>query len=237
MKDAMIELRDIRSQASRFSSVGVESVSLTVPRGQSVAVVSDRSAALSQLFEIVALLDHRWSGEYFLDGQAIHMLPFADRREIRNSHIGCICPASLVQELSVAENIEISLSYRGVPRSHRRRQIEEILDNFGMADLVESDIASLTPAQRVLAATARVAAAPPAVVLASDPTTTLGENDSLNFFKALRKLGTEGATILLTTASPRTARFADQIVYLQREPSAERGLGTRRASSALSAAI
>jgi len=233
----MIELRDIRSQASSFSSLGFENVTLSVPRGRYAAILSEQNDGLSQLFEIVALLDHRWSGEYFLDGQAIHMLPFADRRELRNSHIGCICPASLVRELSVAENIEISLSYRGVPRSARRRQIDEVLESFGMSDLAGSDLADLTDAQRVLTATARVAAAPPAVVLASDPTATLGANDSRTFFETLRRLSSEGATVILTTTSPRTARIADQIFHLDQGRFAGRGSGARRASAGLSAAI
>jgi putative ABC transport system ATP-binding protein len=208
-------------------------VHLEIGRGEYVAISGPSGCGKSTLLSILGLLDTPTAGTYQLDGVSVQSLAFAERARIRNRQIGFIFQSfNLIGDLTVYENVELPLTYRGMGAAERRRRVGEALERVSMAHRSRHLPGQLSGGQQQRVAVARALAGDPLILLADEPT---GNLDSVNgdaVMDLLQDLHAMGSTICMVTHDDRFARHADRTIHLfdgrvvdeQREPS---GQGTR----------
>ncbi|MGK7313533.1 MAG: ABC transporter ATP-binding protein [Candidatus Longimicrobiales bacterium M2_2A_002] len=191
-------------------------VSMDVEEGEFITVMGPSGAGKSTLLGILGMLDHDWSGEYVLDGHAVHELKPRQRMELNKAHIGFVFQQyHLIDDLTVAENLDIPLSYRSIKRSERQAVVADVLDRFqivGKKDLFPSQ---LSGGQQQLVGVARAIVASPRLILADEPTGSLHSRQSHAIMALLKELNEErGTTIIQVTHSEEMAAYGDRIVNL-----------------------
>ena len=190
-------------------------VHLEVRQGEYLAIAGPSGGGKTTLLSILGLLDSPSSGEYHLNGHAVAGLTAAQRAHIRNREIGFIFQAfNLIGDLSVAENVELPLTYRKMPAAERRERVMNALERVGMAHRVKHYPAQLSGGQQQRVAVARAIAGKPSVLLADEPTGNLDSVNGEAVMSLLRELHQEGATILMVTHDPRYAEHAERTVHL-----------------------
>jgi putative ABC transport system ATP-binding protein len=191
-------------------------IHLTIERGEYVAMSGPSGCGKSTLLSIIGLLDTPSSGKYSLNGKEVANLDFADRSRIRNQEIGFIFQSfNLIGDLTVAENVELPLTYRaGMPAAERKRRVQESLERVSMAHRMRHYPAQLSGGQQQRVAVARALAGAPAILLADEPTGNLDSKNGEAVMKLLQELHAEGATICMVTHDPRFAAHAERQVHL-----------------------
>ena len=191
-------------------------IHLTIERGEYVAMSGPSGCGKSTLLSIIGLLDTPSSGKYSLNGKEVANLDFADRSRIRNQEIGFIFQSfNLIGDLTVAENVELPLTYRaGMPAAERKRRVQESLERVSMAHRMRHYPAQLSGGQQQRVAVARALAGAPAILLADEPTGNLDSKNGEAVMKLLEELHQEGATICMVTHDPRFAAHAERQVHL-----------------------
>jgi putative ABC transport system ATP-binding protein len=190
-------------------------VDLAVARGEHVAVVGPSGCGKSTLLSVLGLLDSPSGGEYRLGGKPVHSLSAAERARIRNREIGFIFQAfNLIGDLTVFENVELPLTYRGMPAAERKRRVEEALERVQMSHRNGHFPAQLSGGQQQRVAVARAIAGSPAVLLADEPTGNLDSANATAVMDLLRDLHGQGSTLVMVTHDPRFAGYADRQVHL-----------------------
>jgi putative ABC transport system ATP-binding protein len=191
-------------------------IHLTIDRGEYVAMSGPSGCGKSTLLSIIGLLDTPSSGKYSLNGKEVANLDFADRSRIRNQEIGFIFQSfNLIGDLTVAENVELPLTYRaGMPAAERKRRVQESLERVSMAHRMRHYPAQLSGGQQQRVAVARALAGSPAILLADEPTGNLDSKNGEAVMKLLQELHEEGATICMVTHDPRFAAHAERQVHL-----------------------
>jgi putative ABC transport system ATP-binding protein len=162
------------------------------------------------------LLDTPTAGRYQLNGKEVANLDFADRSRIRNQEIGFIFQSfNLIGDLSVAENVELPLTYRtGMPAAERKKRVQESLERVNMAHRMRHYPAQLSGGQQQRVAVARALAGSPSILLADEPTGNLDSKNGEAVMKLLKELHDEGATICMVTHDPRFAAHAERQIHL-----------------------
>ena len=184
--------------------------------GEFVAVVGSSGSGKSTLMNLLGCLDLPDSGSYFLDGVDIPIQDEPDLCRIRNRKIGFIFQHfHLIPTLTAAENIELPLSYRGIPRAERKRLAAEALDKMGLLSRASHRPAQLSGGQQQRVAIARAIAARPPLILADEPTGNLDSATGREVMDTLLALNGEGHTIILITHDPGVAAMAGRIVRIQ----------------------
>jgi putative ABC transport system ATP-binding protein len=190
-------------------------VSLEIARGEYVSVAGPSGCGKSTLLSILGLLDSPTLGKYWLNGQPVQDLDHGQQARIRNREIGFIFQSfNLIGDLTVFENAELPLSYRGMVASERRKKVSEALARVAMAHRVKRYPAQLSGGEQQRVAVARALAGQPAVLLADEPTGNLDSKNGEAVIELLRELHRAGATIVMVTHDPHFASYAARAVHL-----------------------
>jgi putative ABC transport system ATP-binding protein len=190
-------------------------IHLEVKEGEYVAIAGPSGCGKTTLLSILGLLDTPTDGVYMLDGQPVSGLSAADRARVRNRQIGFIFQAfNLIGDLTVYENVELPLTYRGMDAAERRRRVTEALERVGMAHRMKHYPSQLSGGQQQRVAVARAVAGDPVILLADEPTGNLDSTNGEAVMGLLQELHRGGATICMVTHDPRYAKHADRSVLL-----------------------
>jgi putative ABC transport system ATP-binding protein len=190
-------------------------VHLEIREGEYVAIGGPSGCGKTTLLSILGLLDTPTGGKYMLAGQPVETLSASDRARVRNRQIGFIFQAfNLIGDLTVYENVELPLTYRGMPSAERRERVQKALERVGMAHRTKHYPAQLSGGQQQRVAVARAVAGDPLILLADEPTGNLDSQNGEAVMGLLRELHEGGATICMVTHDPRFARHAERTVHL-----------------------
>jgi len=220
MNTAATPVIKLQSVAKVFLTDEVEThalsdVNLHIAKGEYVSIDGPSGCGKSTLLSILGLLDSASHGEYWLNGQAVADLPAKDRARVRNREIGFIFQSfNLIGDLTVFENVELPLTYRGMPATERRERVLQALERVGMAHRAKHLPSQLSGGQQQRVAVARAVAGEPALLLADEPTGNLDSKSGESVMDLLHQLHGTGATICMVTHDPRYARHAQRNIHL-----------------------
>jgi putative ABC transport system ATP-binding protein len=190
-------------------------IDLEIHKGQYISISGPSGCGKSTLLSILGLLDSPTEGNYFLNGRPVSKLSAAERTRIRNREIGFIFQAfNLIGDLTVYENVELPLTYRGVNGAERRQSVEKALQRVGMDHRMRHYPSQLSGGQQQRAAVARALVGDPSILMADEPTGNLDSKNGEAVMELLRDLHSNGATICMVTHDQRYASFAERTVYL-----------------------
>ena len=193
----------------------LSSVDITIAAGEDLALSGPSGCGKSTLLSILGLLDSPTSGSYTLAGEAVHLLSPSERARIRNRQIGFIFQSfNLIGDLSVYENVELPLSYRGMSERERKLRVNNALEKVGMSHRARHFPAQLSGGQQQRVAVARAVAGEPIILLADEPTGNLDSTNGESVMALLKDLHADGATICMVTHDPRYERNADRTVHM-----------------------
>jgi putative ABC transport system ATP-binding protein len=215
--ETLIRLQGIRKvfYTDEVETHALEDVQLDVAQGEYLSVAGPSGCGKTTLLSILGLLDAPTEGSYTLAGDAVASLSAADRARIRNRQIGFIFQAfNLIGDLTVAENVELPLTYRGLSAADRRKRVQDALERVGMAHRLKHYPSQLSGGQQQRVAVARAVAGDPAILLADEPTGNLDSKNGEAVMDLLRELHRQGSTICTVTHDPRYAAHADRTVHL-----------------------
>ena len=216
--ETIIQIEDLTKifYTDEIETHALSGVHLNINRGEYVVMSGPSGCGKSTLLSIIGLLDTPTSGRYSLNSKEVANLNFADRSRIRNQEIGFIFQSfNLIGDLTVAENVELPLTYRaGMPSAERKRRVQESLERVNMAHRMRHYPAQLSGGQQQRVAVARALAGSPSILLADEPTGNLDSKNGEAVMKLLQELHQEGATICMVTHDPRFAAHAERQIHL-----------------------
>lgn len=190
-------------------------IDLMISQGEYVSIAGPSGCGKSTLLSLIGLLDTPSEGKHLFRGQPVQNLSAAERARIRNREIGFIFQSfNLIGDLTVFENVELPLTYRGLPASERRSRVNEALERVSMSHRARHLPSQLSGGQQQRVAVARALAGHPSILLADEPTGNLDTRNGEAVMALLRQLHNEGATLCMVTHDPRFARHADRMVHL-----------------------
>ena len=190
-------------------------IQLDIFKGEFVSIAGPSGCGKSTLLSILGLLDSPSDGKYLLNGTPVENLSLADRARIRNREIGFIFQSfNLIGDLTVYENVELPLTYRGMPAAERKQRATAALERVGMGHRAKHLPSQLSGGQQQRVAVARALAGSPSVLLADEPTGNLDSKNGDAVMELLRDLHRAGSTIVMVTHDDRFARSADRTVHL-----------------------
>jgi len=190
-------------------------IHLEIKKGEYVSIAGPSGCGKSTLLSLLGLLDSPTEGNYWLDGKQVADLSLADRARIRNLQIGFIFQSfNLIGDLTVFENVELPLTYRGMKAAERRQKVNEALERVGMAHRARHLPSQLSGGQQQRVAVARAVAGSPLILLADEPTGNLDSKSGEAVMDLLRELHRGGATLCMVTHDPRYARHAERSIHL-----------------------
>ena len=193
----------------------LSAVSFEIRHGDYVSISGPSGCGKSTLLSILGLLDSPTSGSYVLRGEPVEYLDHAERARVRNREIGFIFQSfNLIGDLTVRENVELPLTYRGLSAAERRERVEEALAKVGMSARAKHYPAQLSGGQQQRVAVARALGGRPSILLADEPTGNLDSKNREAVMALLRELHAEGATVCLVTHDERYARDAQRTIQL-----------------------
>ena len=213
-------LVEMRSLSKVFVTEEVEThalsgVDLVVREGEFLAIAGPSGCGKTTLLSILGLLDSPSAGDYVLGGRSVAQLSAAQRAHIRNREIGFVFQAfNLIGDLTVAENVELPLTYGPTPVKERKRRVLEALERVGMSHRVSHYPGQLSGGQQQRVAVARAIAGSPSLILADEPTGNLDSANGESVMELIKELHREGATICMVTHDPRYALFAERTIHL-----------------------
>jgi putative ABC transport system ATP-binding protein len=190
-------------------------IHLDVKKGEYVAISGPSGCGKSTMLAILGLLDTPSGGAYVLNGRNVENLKLSERARIRNREIGFIFQAfNLIGDLTVYENVELPLTYRGMSSAERKKRVHESLERVGMSHRVKHYPSQLSGGQQQRVAVARALSGDPSILLADEPTGNLDSANGEAVMDLLRDLHRQGATICIVTHDPRYASYADRTIHL-----------------------
>lgn len=191
-------------------------VSLTVHKGEFVAIVGQSGSGKSTLMNLLGCLDTPSEGAYILEGSDVSTLSDHQLSAIRNRQIGFIFQGfNLIPSLTALENVELPLIYRGISREERRRAARESLERVGLGNRMRHRPAEMSGGQQQRVAIARAIAAHPPILLADEPTGNLDSASGADVMEILRSLNRDGHTVILITHDSGIAATIDRVVHIQ----------------------
>jgi putative ABC transport system ATP-binding protein len=202
----------ITDEVETHALAGIE---LDIKKGEYLSISGPSGCGKSTLLAILGLLDTPSNGSYVLNSKPVSGLKLQERARIRNREIGFIFQAfNLIGDLTVYENVELPLTYRGMPSSERKKNVMEALDKVGMTHRIKHYPSQLSGGQQQRVAVARALAGNPSVLLADEPTGNLDSSNGEAVMDLLKGLHKNGATICMVTHDPRYAAFADRTIHM-----------------------
>ena len=202
-------------QTDEVETHALDGIHLQLKKGEYLAIAGPSGCGKSTLLAILGLLDSPSGGTYILNGKPVQDLKLSERARIRNREIGFIFQAfNLIGDLTVYENVELPLTYRGMPSAERKKRVHEALERVGMSHRMKHYPSQLSGGQQQRVAVARALAGDPSILLADEPTGNLDSTNGEAVMDLLRELHRGGATICMVTHDPRYARYADRTIRL-----------------------
>src|SRR5438270_723224 len=190
-------------------------IHLDIRKGEYVSIAGPSGCGKSTLLSILGLLDSPTEGNYSLNGQPVANLTISERTRIRNREIGFIFQAfNLIGDLTVYENVELPLTYRGTSASERKQKVQNALERVGMAHRLRHYPSQLSGGQQQRVAVARALVGDPLILMADEPTGNLDSKNGEAVMELLRDLHRNGATICMVTHDQRYANFAERTIHL-----------------------
>jgi putative ABC transport system ATP-binding protein len=217
MSEPLITLENVKKVflTDEIETHALAGIDGTIERGEYVSISGPSGCGKSTLLSILGLLDTPSDGRYLLNGRPVSGLAAAERARVRNREIGFIFQSfNLIGDLSVAENVELPLTYRGMPTAERKRRVMDALERVGMAHRAKHLPSQLSGGQQQRVAVARAVAGEPLILLADEPTGNLDSKSGESVMGLLAELHAAGATIVMVTHDPRYARHAERSIYL-----------------------
>jgi putative ABC transport system ATP-binding protein len=216
-KQPLIRLQDVKKVffTDEVETHALAGTHLDIANGEYVSITGPSGCGKSTLLSILGLLDSPTEGKYWLNGKLVSDLSLGERAHIRNREVGFIFQSfNLIGDLSVYENVELPLTYRGMSNTDRKARVTDALEKVGMAHRAKHLPSQLSGGQQQRVAVARAVAGQPLILLADEPTGNLDSKNGEAVMDLLRELHRGGATICMVTHDPRYATFADRAIYL-----------------------
>ena len=213
----VIRLEDVTKvfYTDEVETHALSGIHLAIRNGEFVSIAGPSGCGKSTLLSLLGLLDTPSGGRYWLNDKPAESLTLSERARIRNREIGFIFQSfNLIGDLSVYENVELPLTYRGMPGPERRKRSQEALEKVGMAHRMKHFPSQLSGGQQQRVAVARAIAGKPLVLLADEPTGNLDSANGEAVMGLLRDLHREGSTICMVTHDPRFAQHAERTILL-----------------------
>jgi putative ABC transport system ATP-binding protein len=191
-------------------------ITFDIAPGEFVSIMGPSGAGKSTLLAILGMLDHSWNGEFRFLGEAVHRMNAKQRVALNKQNIGFVFQQyHLIDDLTVAENLDIPLSYRNVKKSEREAIVADALDRFGMVAKKDLFPRQLSGGQQQLVGIARAMIAKPRLILADEPTGNLHSSQAREIMEIFTKLNQEGTTIIQVTHSEENSRYGNRIIQLK----------------------
>jgi putative ABC transport system ATP-binding protein len=191
-------------------------INLEIRQGEFLTIMGPSGAGKSTLLSILGMLDGDWTGEYYLLDQPIHRMKVKQRAEVNKKYVGFVFQQyHLLDGLTVAENLDIPLSYRNIRKSERQAIVADTLDRFHIVGKKDLYPTQLSGGQQQLVAVARAVIANPKLILADEPTGNLHSSQGKEIMDLFKKLNDEGATIVQVTHNEAWANYGSHIINLQ----------------------
>jgi putative ABC transport system ATP-binding protein len=216
-KQPLIRLQDVKKVffTDEVETHALAGTHLDIANGEYVSITGPSGCGKSTLLSILGLLDSPTEGKYWLNGKLVSDLSLGERAHIRNREVGFIFQSfNLIGDLSVYENVELPLTYRGMSNADRKARVTDALEKVGMAHRAKHLPSQLSGGQQQRVAVARAVAGQPLILLADEPTGNLDSKNGEAVMDLLRELHRGGATICMVTHDPRYATFADRAIHL-----------------------
>jgi putative ABC transport system ATP-binding protein len=214
---ALIEIDEV-SKLFGFgdaTTLALDEVSLSVERGEFVAVMGPSGSGKSTLMNIIGLLDKPTHGNYKLDKRLVSRLTSNQQAKLRRDHIGFVFQFyNLLQRLNVLDNVALPLAYRGITPVRRAKRASDILELVGMRDREYFMPYQLSGGQTQRAAIARALINKPSIIIADEPTGNLDSHDSKVVMELFAQIHRQGNTVLLVTHNPELTRYASRVIYM-----------------------
>lgn len=213
----MIELKNLERSypIATGRSWVLRNVNLAIKEGEFLSITGPSGSGKSSLLNVLGMLDGEWQGEFNFEGQAVHKMSLKQRQTLQRDAVGFIFQQyHLLSDLTVAENLELPLTYRDLPTRERSARVADALDRFqivGKKDLLPTQ---LSGGQQQLVAVARALITKPRVILADEPTGALHSDQARMIMQTLRQLHGAGATIVQVTHNPEYAAMGSRRVEL-----------------------
>ena len=214
----MITLKGLeRSYRTRAGQTWVlRQIDLEIPEGDFLTIMGPSGAGKSTLLGILGFYDHSWEGEYFFRDTAVHRLAVKERAALNKRHVGFVFQQfHLLDDLTVAENLDVPLSYRNIKKSEREAVVADTLDRFGIVAKKDLFPSQLSGGQQQLVAVARAIIAKPDLLLADEPTGNLHTDQGREIMDLFKKLNQNGTTIVQVTHNENWAAYGHRIVRLR----------------------
>jgi ABC-type lipoprotein export system ATPase subunit len=191
-------------------------IDLKIERGEFVTLMGPSGAGKSSLLNAIALLDDQWQGEYYFDGEAVHGMSRKQRAELAKRRMGMVFQSyHLLDELTVAENIDLPLSYKNMPRAERQSLVADTLDRFNIVGKKDLFPSQLSGGQQQLVGIARAVIHNPSLLLADEPTGNLHSEQAREIMELFRELNQQGTTILQVTHSETNAGYGNRVLEVR----------------------
>lgn len=214
----LVSLRDVEKS---FALAGgrqfvLRRITLDIHPGEFLSIMGPSGAGKSTLLAVLGMLDAEWTGEYEFAGHAVHRLAPKERLGLNRRHIGFVFQQyHLIDDLTVAENLDVPLSYRNVKKSEREAIVADTLDRFGIVGKKDLYPRQLSGGQQQLVGIARALIAKPALILADEPTGNLHSDQGREIMELFTALNQQGTTIVQVTHSETNAAYGSRIVRLR----------------------
>ncbi|MCU1323950.1 MAG: transporter related protein [Acidobacteriaceae bacterium] len=214
----MIEMKNLeRSYKTGPTETWVlRRIHLTIREGEFVTVMGPSGAGKSSLLNVMALLDDQWKGEFYFNGDAVHTMNRKQRAQLARQRVGMVFQSyHLLDELTVAENIDLPLSYKDIPKSERQGLVADALDRFNIVGKKDLYPNQLSGGQQQIVGIARAVIHKPALLLADEPTGNLHSAQAKEIMEMFRNLNEEGTTIVQVTHSELNAEYGSRTIELR----------------------
>ena len=213
----MIEIKNLNKtfRTTDVETLALDGVNLSIAPGEFVAIMGPSGCGKSTLLNILGLLDNPTSGSYKLNGTEVANMKEKDRTSLRKGKIGFVFQSfNLIDELTVAQNVELPLTYLGVPASERKRRVKETLERMNLGHRAKHKPMQLSGGQQQRVAIARAVVTQPDLILADEPTGNLDSTNGREVMDLLTELNRAGTTIIMVTHSQHDASYARRTVNL-----------------------
>lgn len=214
----MIELKSLeRSYKTGHAETWVlRRVTLTIREGEFVTVMGPSGAGKSSLLNVLAMLDDQWRGEFYFGDDAVHAMNRKQRADLARRRIGMVFQSyHLLDDLTVAENIDLPLSYKDIPRSDRQALVADTLDRFNIVGKKDLYPNQLSGGQQQLVGIARAVIHKPSLLLADEPTGNLHSSQAKEIMGLFRELNGKGTTIVQVSHAEANAEYGTRMIELR----------------------
>jgi len=214
----MIELNELeRSYKTGHTETWVlRRITLTIREGDFVTIMGPSGAGKSSLLNVLAMLDDQWRGEFYFDNVAVHAMNRKQRADLSRRRIGMVFQSyHLLDDLTVAENIDLPLSYKDIPKSERQALVADTLDRFNIVGKKDLFPNQLSGGQQQLVGIARAVIHKPALLLADEPTGNLHSDQAKEIMEMFRTLNEQGTTVVQVTHSEVNAGYGSRTIELR----------------------